>query len=163
MKTIYDTEKIHRFPKLKTLASTEAKYSCNIKFQNILVSAEAGGHLLAVHSVAPPPPRALRGDHRPQIQQVCPANELGNLRLALPPPHQTFERLEWYKDGNLLEPETLFSLPEDSVNVAKGGSGSSTLPFGPNSLASTSALAAICYKDISLWASNICYHETMLG
>ena len=57
----------------------------DVKFQNHFVSAEAGGHLLAVHSAATPPPRPLRGDHRPKVQQVRPKDELRNLRLVLHP------------------------------------------------------------------------------
>ena len=51
--------------------------------KNTLFSAEAGGYLVALHRTAPPPPCPHRGDHRPQVQQVRPQNEFGDLGLVL--------------------------------------------------------------------------------
>ena len=62
------------------------------KFQNTFVSAEARRHLLALHRPTAPPPRPLRGDHRPKVQQVRPADELRNLRLALHPSRPLTDR-----------------------------------------------------------------------
>ena len=55
----------------------------SLMFKNTPFSAEAGGYLVALHRTAPPPPRPHRGDHRPQVQQVRPQNELGDLGLVL--------------------------------------------------------------------------------
>merc|ERR1719507_997441 len=54
--------------------------------------AETGRHLLALHSAASPPPRPLRGDHRPKVQQVRPPDELRDLRLVL---HPVRPRRDW--------------------------------------------------------------------
>ena len=54
-----------------------------VDVKNTPFSAEAGGYLVALHRTAPPPPCPHRGDHRPQVQQVRPQNELGDLGLVL--------------------------------------------------------------------------------
>ena len=69
----------HSLSNFKTLQ----KFNMSLMFKNTPFSAEAGGYLVALHRTAPPPPGPHRGDHRPQVQQVRPQNELGDLGLVL--------------------------------------------------------------------------------
>ena len=86
----------------------------------MFVSAEAGRHLLAVHSPAPPPPRALRGDHRPKVQQVRPEDELRNLRVVLHPITPLRDRNNT-KMAACYGQKKLFPLFEDTTKVARVG------------------------------------------
>ena len=73
----------HTLSNFKTLQKFRLNFNISLMFKNTPFSAEAGGYLVALHRTAPPPPCPHRGDHRPQVQQVRPQNELGDLGLVL--------------------------------------------------------------------------------